>query len=61
MNSNPELRVLLSCRLINDVTVSPEGVISFDLDCLKSDIDAMCVIPKKPVKEGDAYKMKLVA
>ncbi len=61
MSTNPELRVLLSCRLINDVTVNPEGVISFDLNCLKSDVDAMCIIPKKSVKEGDMYTMKLVA
>ncbi len=62
MNSNPESRVLLSCRLINDVVVSPEGIISFDLNCLKTDIDAMVIISKhEPVEKGDVYKLKLAA
>ena len=62
MSANPEFRVLLDCRMINDVVVTDDHVICFDLNCLKSDLDSMSVIPKiKPVKAGGAFKMKLVA
>jgi len=64
--SNPECSVLLNCRLIKDVVVNDFGVITFDLVMLRSDIDNMTIVERKPAREktwkgGANNQLKIVA